>query len=401
MKYSKYVKKYAHMKISPTTCLRAYNPNFYLDMDGEARICCKQDINFRFKPDSDKSTKEYFSKIRRSMEKGEKHPSCISCYDIEKLWTESARTRFNKWYINNNNNKGNDSIKARYLEINFSNICNLACRMCCSRMSTGRIMLDKHIGSTIYSKTSLPEDVINFIYKKNNIIDLNHIEIKWWEPLLEKEHYKFLIFLIESWFSKHIELWYSSNLTILPIRWFKIFPNWYDDIFKIWEKFKKIKMRVSIDWYKEVDEYIRIGTNWKEMINNINQLQKRDFIHLTISSTIQIDNIFNLPYLILFCIKNNLDIHLNSSNYVYFPKYYCIQNIPSPIKKKINKLYKNFIAKTNLPKRITWELISILDFMNEKQYDKKEFLRYVNITQKTNDLYWFTSNIFLENVYKK
>lgn len=384
-----------NMKITPTTCLKLYNTNLYIDADGKSRICCKQDRGHRFVLDKETNRISYVSKIRSFMEKWKRHPSCMECYSLEDNWVISVRQKFNDNFWSKIIKPSNDlEDKMRYLEISFSNTCNLACRMCKSKVSTGRMELDKKLWFFVYKPVHLPQDALDYIYNLDNIAYLKHIEIIGWEPMLEKEHFKFLVFLIESWMSSGITLWYNSNLMTLPEINIKNFNN----IFDIWKRFKNVKLRVSLDWYKEVNDYIRIGSKWDNIISNIFKVQRHSNIDISISPTIQVDNILNIPSLLLFIESNCLKTSIWPNNYVIWPSYYCVQNLPNTIKKYIKKRYIKFSQKQpevylKYKREIEW----ILTYMDWSNMDVNAFREYINVTKKINSV---SSNTWKNEIFE-
>jgi hypothetical protein len=111
------------------------------------------------------------------MEKGEWHPSCKVCKKVEGYGGTSVRQLFNKDFHSKHQVGITKRESIKFLEINFSNLCNLSCRMCSSKASTGRIPLEKHIGMKYTKHISLDEQALSYLYDINNVKDIKIVQI--------------------------------------------------------------------------------------------------------------------------------------------------------------------------------------------------------------------------------
>ena len=79
-----------------------------------------------------------------------------------------------------------------------------------------------------------------------------------------------------------------------------------EELIDIWSKFKKVKFAVSIDSYKERDEYIRFPTDFKQVEKTLHMLDNTpDNIHISMATAVQIFNIKHMPDFIKWKIKSN------------------------------------------------------------------------------------------------
>lgn len=393
-------------KITKTTCLKAYNTNLYVDADGWARLCCKQKYDLRFKLWSDSERWEYIDEMRSYMEKWEWHPSCEVCEKMEKYWNQSVRQIFNQHFYRKQQTDYSERESIKFLEINFSNLCNLSCRMCGSKSSTGRIKLDQHLWKEYKKLTQLDEKALSYLHNFHNVKDLEQLQIFGWEPLMEKEHFRFLAFLIKHDLAKNVFLWYNSNLTFIP-KFTKEEKEEYggaNDIFDLWKHFDHVELKVSMDWYGVVDEYIRIWSKWSDVIENIDKVKSKWLSNLSMSTrcAVQIDNILTYPEFLLCMISKDIHYAFSSHWFVMWPEFLCIQNLPISIKKYIHKKYEKFFKKYPIVKRKYWKYIDqILRFMDAEDMDEKAFTRYLVVTKKVDDFYDIKEGNHIVQLYHK
>lgn len=225
--------------------------------------------------------------------------------------------------------------KVELLEIRFSNLCNFSCKMCYSSASSNLYNRDlkKYWKENSY-KYEWEKLINNNIFWDdiNKILDgLKTIYIWWWEPLINPTHFIFLDKIINSGFSKNIELIYHSNLSIIPWITWKVDSSillWHSNITDFWNNFKSVKVFWSCDWYWEIYEKIRIWWNWKTFEKNSLLLNKL-WLLWWISVTIQNDNIYNIPLIEKWAEKNNINIDYK---FINFPEELNIKNIDNKVK---------------------------------------------------------------------
>jgi hypothetical protein len=101
------------------------------------------------------------------------------------------------------------------------------------------------------------------------------------EPLMIKEHRKFLDEIIKRGYAKNISLRYNSN---------GIFVN--EDIINVWSQFKQVRYAFSIDAFGDRNSYIRFPANWEDIERNLWLMDNTpDNIHCAIACAVQVLNI--------------------------------------------------------------------------------------------------------------
>jgi len=367
--------------------------SLYIDEDSKARLCCKQKRDYRFNAWNDEERINHIKALRSYMDTWEWHPSCDRCKEVESSWSISVRQTFNNRILKENIII-NEDFKIRHLDISFSNLCNLACRMCTSTTSTWRQELDRLLWMKVVGHKKLNTRTINYLYDINIVKDITELKIFWWEPFLEIEHFKFLKLLVQKEISPKVVLSYNSNLTLLlNFDSNEEFLNkGFRDIFDIWKHFRIVFLNVSLDWFGKVDEYIRLDSSWKDVLKNLLVIRDKKFlnIQLRVSSTIQIDNILDLPNFLLFLFENNLDIEFSANNIVTMPLYYNIQILPHEIKRYIELYYNKFFQKHGLLyEKHKKDIELILKFMYWNKGNKQQFEKYLYNTKIIDEKYNF------------
>lgn len=391
-----------------TKCIRIYDLDLYFNIKGEYKNCCYQDQeSYRTFEGFEKLQKApLIADIREKMNIGEEHSSCQHCYNFEHQGIESPRQNLNQNFLEKHQGVFPDtySNKPRELYIRFSNLCNFSCRMCSTYASTARRDLDEKIfGESIWLR-ELPSEIFQYFYDVELLKNLEVIDIKWGEPFLHKQHFHFLDFLIQNGLSHHIELKYNTNLSILPGYDWKntsLIPEGYKDIFDMWKQFKQILVRVSLEWYGEENNYIRIWADWKEIENNIDILSHYWFVRTIITATIQPDNLLYIPKLIFFAQQKNLLLNIWSHSFVYEPKFYDVRILPPEIKKYIEKFYEICLMKYSFSSWYRQNIQDILTYMNSWKYDRVLFKEYLRVTKITDNLYNLRQNNTLIQIIEK
>jgi len=162
----------------------------------------------------------------------------------------------------------------------------------------------------------------NDLLSKSN--SLERIYINGGEPTLVEKHFVYLEKLIENNLHKQINLWYNINLSQVP-----------EKLIELWSQFKSVNVSVSIDDLKERNSYIRNGSDWNNLHENLLKIKKLDWINLSIVQTISTYNVLYLHEFYQY-FQNELNIHVHL-NWCYDPGYLSPWILPVDIKKQIVK----------------------------------------------------------------
>jgi sulfatase maturation enzyme AslB (radical SAM superfamily) len=236
-----------------------------------------------------------YDRLRQDSITGVYNPNCEKCYYEEQNGKESLRERFNKEYTI-------DQVELKYLEIGFDNICNLACDGCWEEWS-----------STWANIKSPSTKKINILTTKEfiNIPDtLNKVLFLGGEPLMTSRHNRFLKKLNSP---EAISVIYYTNGTFL----------FSDDDLELLNKFKHVVVYVSIDGIGELNDSVRKGSKWSEILTFLEQLKNTKF-EIKINSVIHRNNWMGIKELSDFIKQNN---YVWTTNLLTYPTKLDIINL--------------------------------------------------------------------------
>ena len=233
-----------------------------------------------------------------------------------------------------------DNYQPTYLDIRINNICNLKCRICSGYYSSA---IDQE------SKTRLGDKAESYTTLTSNEKDATLREVKKYlgtvtkiyfaggEPLIMPEHYEILDELVKIGRTKEVTLYYSTNFTRLSYK--------SKNVLDYWKKFGqgRVVVSASLDAKGSSAEYLRHGTIWKDIENNLKQLQKEcPHVEFNIMSTVTnlgIESLIELQQ--DFIVNFNLGPKTFHLQPIYHPKYLSPSSLPVRqkirIAEKINK----------------------------------------------------------------
>lgn len=318
---------------------------------------------------------DLFKEVRSQMLKNEFPSVCKTCYKYDQNNVESKRIESNRSFrhlidgcVENTNPDGSlKNIDYRYIELRLGTVCNLKC-ITCNPFSSNRWNEDVSIfENTEFEKNYLKNVIKNEWFRDHSFYDelltkcenLEEIWINGGEPTLIKEHSYFLNKLIENGRASNINLHYSINMTKIP-----------DDFIDIWLKFKNTKLQLSIDDLYERNDYIRYGSKWDIIKENLDKISKyKDVFRIEVCQTISALNVRNIGEFKKFVDEYGL---ITAHNFVHHPSFMHVSVIPEELKNEISNDIKDL---TNYEqKRLMSELYMDQDI---EKYNK--FIRFVTM----------------------
>jgi organic radical activating enzyme len=271
----------------------------------------------------------YKKKQRRQMLEGERPKECDYCWKVEDSSSESISDRIYKSYDSwaqpyfdeVRNLPWNENVNPSYLEVSFSSVCNFKCSYCSPQISSAWMEEIKQHGGY---PTSTGFNDIEWM-KREDQMPIPHNQYnpyveafwKWWpdvypglkhfritggEPLMAKDTFKVLDYIIENP-NPEIHLSVNSNL-VVPAQ---LFEKFIEKIKIITEEKKvaKFKIFTSADTYGAQAEYIRNGLDYNQWLANIRRvLTEVPGCTITVMSTY---NALSVPRYMDF-LKDMLDI---------------------------------------------------------------------------------------------
>jgi len=284
-----------------------------------------------------------FKSLRDDMLNGRLNDSCNFCYDREAAGLDSKRTRENsKHNVDYNDIDKYKSLPLESIELRLGNICNAKCVICHPFASskwnediTDEIQaIDKDYKNATLDNTWFRDnDFYESLLQKSH--QIKYIWFNGGEPLLIKEHLKFLNRLVTLGITRDIELEYHTNGSLIT-----------NKIITLWQQFKFVKITLSLDDILDRFHYARFPLTFDKVEDGI-KLLKSNNIYYDIIPTVNLLNVYNMTNIFeYFSNKYNKECMFN---YLRFPKFQSIVNLPEKIKQKI-------IKQSRLPEKLHNEL---------------------------------------------
>jgi hypothetical protein len=250
-------------------------------------------------------------KFRLDMLNHKKLSNCNRCYEQESHGHQTLRQRSNGEYIMLENNEHGtaqfeavkathedgtvDGVNMTYMDIRFSNICNMRCRSCGPDLSSQ--WFNDAVDSQ-FNKT--PEKALHQIKKGTTdflqTFDpyLDTVEKIYWaggEPLIMDEHWYIMNKLVEMGRTRvttPMRIYYNTNFSKLTYK--------DNDAVDLWKKFESIGIGASLDASGKRGEYLRKGTIWKDIVANRQRLHDEapELTDFHVSCTVSIFNALNI-----------------------------------------------------------------------------------------------------------
>ena len=337
-----FYKKY-HLTESKSFCMAPWI-HLYSSPSGVAAPCCIAEScahdgvgNTRTQSLMEIVNSPKMVQMRKDMLMGVMNPDCRKCHDHEQQNVLSSRNMLNKEFIEfydecieNTNEDGTLSdFKMRYFDVRFNNICNFKCRTCGAGFSSQWEQEDLKNNvpyARIYPKNDNPEFLQEIVEQVPNI---KTAYFAGGEPLITEEHYILLEEMIRKG-KTDIFLRYNTNMSNLKFK--------DKDILSLWKHFKHgVDIYASIDHYGERAEYIRHGTDWGVVEENLLKAKKTPYIKLQMNTVLSAFNFLTIGDFYQYLIDKEL---YSSKDYTYTlynmstPEHYTCHILPEEYKVK-------------------------------------------------------------------
>lgn len=217
---------------------------------------------------------EEYKKLREDSVNEINNPNCQKCYYEESLGKKSLRQKFNEEY-------STDEVSLQFLEIGLDNICNLTCDGCWDEFSSS--WAKKNNSATVIRSSA---DVKSLPATVNKVLFLGG------EPLMTSRHIK----LLKIANRKNLSVVYNTNGTFLLD----------NETIQLLKECLDVCFILSIDGYGELNNRVRTGSDWKSILEFIEQIKNLEF-KLTIHTVIHKNNWQGLIELGEFITSNKLN----------------------------------------------------------------------------------------------
>jgi MoaA/NifB/PqqE/SkfB family radical SAM enzyme len=324
---------------------------------------------------------DYMQGLRQEFLTGSKPSTCQRCWQEEAAGRTSkrinSRIRLKEYYDSVDwNNLNPDQLW--FIDLKLGNICNLKCRICGSWSSSKWAKEEIDYVPGIDRKTHLAykflqdgawprENELFWDNLRTLLPNIKYLEFTGGEPFLIEQHFELLRYAVETGDSKHIEIHYNTNGTVLP------------DAENLWNNFKRVEIAFSIDNTKDRFEYERYGANWNEVQDNILKFSSMRNSRITtqLCTTINIQNVYYLPELCDWISTQTFD-HVYF-NMLHAPWHMCISKMTPTAQELVIDRLTNY----EFTPKYRAEILRIVQFIRNGQgSDGSEFLRKMQTTDE-------------------
>ena len=299
---------------------------------------------------------------RKKMLAGERPSECDYCWKIEDL---------NKDYFSDRHYKTADywawdrfeeiasldadsNVYPSYLEVSFSNACNLKCSYCSPEISSKWLEEIKQHGPYPIPESNQDiewyKSVGRYPYKHSD--DNPYITAFWkWfpdalphlkvfritggEPLMSKDTWRLFEYLKENP-QPELEIAINTNLAVDT----KLIDKFLSEINSIKDKVKNIDIYTSLESVGDQAEYSRFGLVYKEWIENVKRCLDETGLRVSVMTTV---NILSLPTFIEFIdlimkLRSDYNDRFESNripisiNYLRWPEHLSVKLLPQDLR---------------------------------------------------------------------
>ena len=322
--------------------------HLHIRTDGLARPCCMWDGppmgNAHSSSIDELWNSSDMKALRLDMMSGRPAAGCRRCYEIERSGFWSMRRRKT---IDLERHCGRERLTAPdgtlpllpvpFLDIRFSNVCNLRCRICdplqsSAWMADARALGLPAEGGPIFKPYG---DWDSFWRQLQPLLEegLEEIIFAGGEPLIMEEHYRILDFLIarKIW---DVRLTYNTNFSTLRFQG--------RDVIDLWSRFHDVRVIASLDGSGRRGEYLRKGLNWEAVVANRKEMLRRcPDVAFSIFATISLFNALHLPDLHREWVeKGYINRDAFGLNVLVSPAMYRMQVLPAALKERVLESYR-------------------------------------------------------------
>ncbi len=291
---------------------------------------------------------------------GEKPSNCSHCWRDEENKEVSYRQNMLQTFSTVLDEKTYTEKKLLFLELMFGNTCNLSCRTCGSSYSSKWVNIDKHLMKlNIGAETTHTPSIAFANWKNIDLSNLTHLKIMGGEPFYQKGALDLLEHLSGINVLRNINLNIPTNVTTsLTNRWKELLSE-----------AKKVHITLSIDAVGKLNDYIREGSEWPLIEENMYGFHEfvRKFsaskMYISCNTVVSVYNINKLPEISNYFKKRFLWKHYY--DIAYYPGYMDSSFLPEHIKDKI--------IEAGTTKKIS-------TYLKSKQYSEQNFTKLKMMT---------------------
>jgi len=312
---------------------------------GDIYPCCSNNYTEPFGNTKETSLKEAFNNekmkaLRLDMLNGRKSKICDFCYKHEEAGPHSFRnyskeqfaSRFDEIVPTTLDDGTVPDFKMHYFDIRFSNICNFKCRTCGSEFSS-------QWGAEMQKNYDPNHPIVIHADPKGNLLQealdqVENIDLAYFaggEPLITDEHYTMLEEMIRKG-RTDITLRYNTNASNIKYK--------KHDVLELWKHFKRVELSCSIDHYGERAEWLRKGTDWGKVEENLLIFRDLEQVVFQMNTVFSIFNYSTIGEFYQYLKDKGIVRREDWYHSLYLavhPNYYCAKSLPRELKDEAAK----------------------------------------------------------------
>ena len=311
-----------------------------------------------------------FSKLRSDIVNDVKHHECHAC-DVSK-----DSFSYKKWKNDVYSKRGllesvnTDNVPLpKIFHFTLSNTCNLACRMCHPASSSKLFELSKKSVYLTNFYQYTPQKKINIESFAGNFSNAVHLTISGGEPLVDEDCYK-LIEMVKAESSNLKGIAFSTNMTKLNLKLIDLLVSLN----------VKIHFNTSVDGPPHIQEYVRVNSNWNEILKNISYLKSlSDNFIFGINSTISALNVGYIPELLETLDQAEKELGIKFTHIMSTPVLESHLH-PGSLPEQVKNFYKDKLIKSTITSNIMDSHLLVptgLELLDKQQPEVELFQTFV------------------------
>jgi len=382
------------MSESKTFCMMPWI-HMHMWPAGYTYPCCMADPQLPIGNTQDQSLQDIWNgdemrQLRLNMLQDKKSPECRRCYELEENGMHTLRQS-----VNNNFNHHREravtetsddgsagEVNMAYMDIRFSNLCNLKCRSCGPQFSSSWFEDHKIThGDPGHPKIlKVREDMTSFMDELEPL--LASVEQVYWaggEPLITEEHYR----ILDKWIAmgKHdVKMDYTTNFTQLRYK--------RKTAFEYWNAFENVRVAASLDANHNRAEYLRKNMDWDTVVQNRrDMIEQCPHVYFEVTPTVSVYNVLNLPDFHKEWIEEGLVEPGNwRINLLLEPTYMRLQILNSRQKDVVRARYAKhieYLKTLHNTESVINDYNNILNFLNTDKPEEVRIFKYKTLQMDT------------------
>lgn len=354
---------------------------------GHTYPCCMSDPSLPIGNTQEQSLQDIWNgsemrRLRLNMLQNKKSLECRRCYELEETGMRTLRISANENFkhhknlvLNTEADGSAGKVNMAYMDIRFTNLCNLKCRSCGPQFSSSWFEDHKIThGDPGHPKIlKVRDDMLNFMDELEPL--LSSVERVYWaggEPLITEEHYR----ILDKWISmgkRDVKMDYTTNFTQMRYK--------QKTAFEYWNAFDNVRVAASLDANHARGEYLRKNMNWQQVVQSRkDMIEKCPHVYFEITPTVSVYNVLNLPDFHREWIEEGLLLPQNIRiNILLDPTYMRMQILPERLKEKIRNRYNehlDYLKQFSKIDSVKQDYLNILKFLEIDRSNEIETWMY-------------------------